>query len=525
MARRSRERWFEPVKKGSYRVMPSYTRAVTLLVALALTLTACANPEAQATTSQTDPPPAATAAPTVVPTSAPMLTPPPTEVPRLAADVRVAGVDVGGLEPEQARRKLDEALAPLLRSLDVQAGDQQLTLGAEEIDLRLPIDEMIAAAQSAGPGGRVALQILYDEARLRAALEGLAGQVARPPAISVISATETISRSFAVSGGERLNVDAAARQIDERLRSLGGPRRVTLALEPDTGPAARPTPEQLQQQIEAMAERWKGVAGIYVYDFASDQVVASLNQDTVFSGASVMKVPILLHSYIKLPTFTDKQETWLKKMIVESDNLAANNMLAASGGGSGTEAALEGVLSMTEMLKSLGLQHTYQYTPYEAKDYLNLRNIKTRSGPKREGPSPYTDPDPKLRTTPAEMSRIFLLIHKCAHGEGELLDRFGTSLTAARCQEMLDRLETNGDHSRMVAGLPDGTHVAHKSGWIEDMQADVGIVRSPGGDFLLAVYVYREIVPGKNYLSDEVAAPWIAGFAGLVYSYFNPIRK
>ena len=75
----------------------------------------------------------------------------------------------------------------------------------------------------------------------------------------------------------------------------------------------------------------------------------------------------------------------------------------------------------------------------------------------------------------------------------------------------------------MVAGLPAGTHVAHKSGWIEDMQGDVGIVHSPSGDFLMAIYIYTKIDIKKGYLEDRVATPVIASFARLVYSYFNPI--
>src|SRR5262249_19919894 len=120
------------------------------------------------------------------------------------------------------------------------------------------------------------------------------------------------------------------------------------------------------------------------------------------------------------------------------------------------------------------------------------------------------------------MSRVFLWIVQCSQGSGILLERFAESLTAARCQEMLNRLTQNGDHSRMLAGLPAGTRVAHKSGWIADMQADVGIVRSPGGDFLLAVYIYRPIMSDTAESFDDLAQPAIAGFARLVYSYYNP---
>ncbi len=506
--------------------MPRLPGVATVFVALVLTLSACADTTRQTATSPTTAPQAPTAAPpTAAPTAIPQPSaiPQPTAIPPLANDILVAGVDVGGMTPDAARKKLDDTFAGQLRPFDVQLGDEHLTLRPEDIDYEVRLDEMIAQARSAQPGARVPLAVRYDEAKLRMALEGLAKQGGQPPTFSVITSTKTISRSFALSGGARLDVDAAVKQITSRLRAPGGAWRVTLALSPAAS-GTRPAPAQLQEQIEQMAAGWKGVVGAYVYDLASDQVVAHLHENTVFSGASVMKTPILLWSYINLPSFTNKQEQWLKKMIVDSDNLAANNMLSASAGGGGTDEALQSVLAMSDMLKGLGLQHTYQYMPYEARDYLvNVRKIKIKRGPKQEGPAPYTDADTVLRTTPAEMSRIFLLIYQCSQGKGELLEKFDTSLTPARCQEMLARLEQNGDHTRMVAGLPAGTRVAHKSGWIEDMQADVGIVHSPGGDFLLAIYLYRDITPGKTYLEDRVATPVIASFARLIYSYYNPI--
>ncbi len=402
---------------------------LTLLVALLVLLAACAGPAAQANEPATTAPPAPTAAPTAAPTTAPTTaptsTPAPTAVPSLASDIYVAGVDVGELTVEQVRAKLERELAPKLGSIEVQAGEAHLTLRPEEIDLELALDEMLAAAQQAEAGARIALRVRYDEAGLWAALEDLAKQVDTPPVVTVITSTASISRSFAISEGRTLDLDAAVQALDQRLQTLGGARRVTLSPQPAVGAAARPTPEQLQQQIEQMAGEWNGIIGVYVYDLASDTVVASLNENSVFSGASVMKVPILLQSYIKLPKFSTKQETWLKKMIVESDNLSANQMLAASANGAGTEDALQGALDMTAMLQGLGLEHTYQYMPYEASDYLiNVRKFKIKRGPPQEGPKPYTEADPVLRTTPAEMSRVFLLIHQCSQGKGPLLEQF-----------------------------------------------------------------------------------------------------
>ena len=109
-----------------------------------------------------------------------------------------AGVDLGGLAPEEARQKLADALAALMRPLEVQLGDQQITLKPDEIGFELALSEMLDQAQAAKPGARVPLAVRYDEAKLRAALAGLAKQDQSAPSISVITSTDTFSRSFAV---------------------------------------------------------------------------------------------------------------------------------------------------------------------------------------------------------------------------------------------------------------------------------------------------------------------------------------
>src|SRR5687768_15300702 len=96
--------------------MPRSLQLATLFVALSLILTACAGAAAQATAPDPTAPPAPSAAPdpTAAPTSTPAPTAAPTAVPTLAKDVLVAGVDVGGLTPEEAYKKLERALQPLL---------------------------------------------------------------------------------------------------------------------------------------------------------------------------------------------------------------------------------------------------------------------------------------------------------------------------------------------------------------------------------------------------------------------------
>ena len=498
-------------------------RIATLFVAISLILTACAGAAAQATASDPTAPaaPSAAPSPTAAPTSAPAPTDAPTAVPTLAKGVLVAGVDVGGLTTEDARKKLEAALQPLLLPIELQAGATSTALKPEDIGLALPLDAMLAAAQSAQAGARIDLQVNYDQAKLHAALAGMATQSNQPAAISVISDTKAISRSFAIQGGAlAVDIDAATKLIAERLRSVGGARRITLPLTAAGDAAARPTPAQLQEQIGLLLKDWKGTAGVYVYDLGSATQIAGYNDKTAFTAASTIKVAIMLNLYISAPKFSDRTTAALKKMIVESDNLRANDVLAAAAGGTTTDLAFEGANQMSAMLADLGLKNTFLYVPFESGDFIKLYKTKFKTGPAKGGEAPFIKASNTLRTTPFEMAQIYIDLEQCSQGKGILLEKYSENLSAARCKEMIGWLETNGDHTRMLSGLPGSAKVAHKSGWIPpQIQADAGIVRSPGGDFVLSIYMYP---PGERYSEDAVLS-LLGSVARLVYSYYNPV--
>ncbi len=483
--------------------------AGSLLLLLALLVSACAVSPAAT--------PTPTAEPTVVPSPTPQ--PSPTAEPRFAAETYVAGVDVSGMTLEAAAAELRSALASLERPLEISAGSARLNLRPAMIDLELPVDAMLAKAIE--DGGRIPLAIDYDTDALRATLEELAAEAAQPAQTGIITASERISRTFIYTPGQTLDVDAAMETLERRLMATGSSRRVTLNLVPDDTP---PPPDfaVMAEQLEDMVPRWDGVVGFYLEDLASGETL-TYNEGVVFSGASVMKVAIMLYAYTQVEEFDEKSRNWLQMMIVDSDNKAANAMLSiAAAGGGGTDEALIGVRAMNEMLEDLGLKHSYQNMPYEASDYLlRVRNLDIPFGPAQEGPPPFTEADPVLRTTPADMSRLFKLIDQCSRSEGELIALYDT-LSAERCQEMLDLLADNADTIRMVAGTDERARVEHKSGWLEDMHADVGIVRSPGGDFLLAVYIYQQ--QNNSWLTDAEAGPVIAAFTRMVYTAYNPMR-
>ena len=72
------------------------------------------------------------------------------------------------------------------------------------------------------------------------------------------------------------------------------------------------------------------------------------------------------------------------------------------------------------------------------------------------------------------------------------------------------------------AGVPDGTNVGHKHGWVPDIygiihdMSDAAIVFTPGGDYVLTVFMYHPVQivfdPANNLVKDLSRA---------VYNYYN----
>ena len=466
--------------------------------------------------------------PTIIPTIAPTVvpTPAPTAVPVFAAGSRVAGVDVSGLAVTAARERLVAALASKPTPIELRAGDVSLTIDPQTFGLSSSVDDLIGQADSALRAGKpvdVPLLASLDDAALRAQLVSLAERVATPPQISVISSTKTISRSFAYTPGMTLDVDAALPRVRAALTSAR--HAATLALTLTEDPVVpQVSNERILAEIQSMASQWGGVIGVHLHDLKTGAEVR-FHDKTVFAGASTIKVAIMLNAYINLATFTTKQELWLGDMIKYSDNIAANNLLAAAAGGTSTEYAFSGATQMSKMLaKDLGLENLYLYVPYEAIDFIKQNKIKYMCGPRDPvGEKPYTESGCALRATPYAIAQVYKVIDACANGSGPLLEKFA-NLSPKRCQQMLDRLATNDDKTRMVAGLPTGTRVEHKSGWIENLQADNGIVRSPNGDYVLSVYVYKKLPKDVSMWSDEMMAPTVAAFSRLAYTAYNPVR-
>ncbi|MGD9694482.1 MAG: serine hydrolase [Thermoleophilia bacterium] len=341
---------------------------------------------------------------------------------------------------------------------------------------------------------------------------------AAPPA-PVISAPAVSFGTMAVrlgSGTRRVEVQADGR-ITARMGVPAGPRTVAVPLPlgvhavrvraagaggarwsatvrvrvlPPSGRRAGRIPgftdRRLQGDIDRLVRGLPATAGVYVQHLVTG-CGASYNADAQFPAASTLKAAILVDA-VRRGRARDLASL-LDRMVVDSDDVAANQVLAALGGGSGTS----GAASVTDTLHDLGLDRSLVRRPYiiDERTPLPIRTVSQ--------PALYTN----FVTTPFELARLMTAIHRGAVGRGGVA-RLGIDQMEARA-ELLARLLDVRDATKLRAGLPADVPLAHKSGYTEEVKHDGGVVYLRSGP-VVAVAMTWSASGVSDYSGDRFIA-------------------
>ena len=87
----------------------------------------------------------------------------------------------------------------------------------------------------------------------------------------------------------------------------------------------------------------------------------------------------------------------------------------------------------------------------------------------------------------------------------------GDLVPAGARAEVLALLEANEHRDDLVAGLPEGTRVAHKNGWITGVRHGAGVV------FPADAPPYTVVVCTSTSLADDAACALVAGVSAAVW--------
>jgi hypothetical protein len=113
-------------------------------------------------------------------------------------------------------------------------------------------------------------------------------------------------------------------------------------------------------------------------------------------------------------------------------------------------------------------------------------------------------------------------IYQCSEtGGGALKAIFPDQVTQEECQTMINYLSQNKIAYLIDGGVPDTTEIAHKHSWttfngIMYTLGDAGIVYSPGGEYILVIFMNHPV----QIIWDN-ASLLVGKLSEAIYNFYN----
>ncbi len=442
----------------------------------------------------------------------------------------VAGLSIEGLTMDQASALLiEQYMSPLVLVRD----DQRVAeLSPQDVGFMLDLEGMLAQAKHQWESQElwrryaefviglspqpitVELRAIHDDAALMQRLQTIASFVDKPATPPSFTAQGSDNAAGTIADGRPgyiTDIEASIVPLRDALYQ-SDERVVELQF------IHQPAPEWglhlLEAEIERQLEAFTGFGSVFILDLQTGEEI-NINGDVAISGLSILKIPIFIDAYRVLDQPPDAfvQGLFLDTA-TRSSNHAANLLLHVIAGEDNT---YRGADILTQDMRALGLVNTFMAVPYDAAE------VATRPSTFQTPANSRTDinvsPDPARQTTTEEIGTLLAMLYYCAQGEGGLLAAYPEQITQSECQAILDLMTQNVEGNLLIRyGVPKEAVVPHKHGWSFNEHVDAGIVFSPGGDYVIMVYLAQ---PESDWLSSEYSFPFINEISRATYNYFN----
>ncbi len=253
------------------------------------------------------------------------------------------------------------------------------------------------------------------------------------------------------------------------------------------------------------------MASVFVMDLATGDNF-TLNDGVAFSGMSLTKIAILAAYFQRFPGPYDNGTAFLiADTMMCSENITTNDLLAQIGDGD----PLLGAQRVTVFLQSLGLHGTFimrQYVVSEDDPPIVSSTITTGADQISAQPDLYN------QIVPKELGWLLASMYQCAKdGTGLLTERYPDDFDVQQCRRMLYAMDANEIGVFLETGVPAGTTVIHKHGWVNDTHGDAGIVIGPDRAYVFVAALYN-----RGWLEFELSSPVMSELARLTWNVFYP---
>jgi hypothetical protein len=458
---------------------------------------------------------------------------------QIASDVSVAGVEVGGLSPLEARSRWEQAYA---QPVILYYADSPILLDPARINFRTNSEAMFASARSAietsanwwtrftnyltGQESQqsvsIPLEAEYQQGSLESFLRDIAARYDRPPGQAAYDVQTLTFRPG--DRGYVLDIEAAMPMIDAALRD---PENRTVVLPVSDSDASRPSIDSLRDMIIEYLDSQgfihdgqTTVASVFILDLETGEEVNILG-DVAFSAASTVKVSILIDYFRHLVFDPTQEEAWLMANSLLCSNNASSNLLMQITGQRLTgiqDDIFAGIADVSATQQDIGARNSYLSAPLvigvEGEQFGSIAHPETSPNQNFS-----TDADSFNQTTTEDLGTMFSMIYDCAYYGSGLMAAFPDDFTQQECRQMIELMSANDLLRLLQGGIPAGTRISHKNGWIDNEHGDAGIVFPPNGrNYVIAVFLWEDV----DFLSYERAWPLIEGISRATWNYFNP---
>lgn len=261
---------------------------------------------------------------------------------------------------------------------------------------------------------------------------------------------------------------------------------------------------------------------LFVLDLQTGEAL-SIGSDIAYRGTSVNKINILaaLYGTLQAPPTEDLAVDIANTMIC-SENSSTNRLISVIGNGD----EWQGSQTITNFMQQLGMTNSFLLAPYTVDPENPPIPPYPIPVPETEADQEKAHPEPYNQLTVDDMGWLLGSIYQCGYQEGgALLEVMPAGMYEPReCRQMIHVMASNTVDGLLKAGVPAGTRVAHKHGWIDDTHANAGIFFTPGGDYVvvMAFHSTQLDAQGNRYLAFGDTLPVFAETSRMIYNYFNP---
>jgi beta-lactamase class A len=448
---------------------------------------------------------------------------------KVAAAPVPPGVFLGGLDlsnlkqPDEIRHHLEGLYS---QTIVVRFADQQLPLRPADVDFHIDVDQMVTEASHYLEGAAfidiavreafgfpqqrrdIPVRFTMNPDKLRSWLEQVAAEQNRPPlGPRVLTAQLQMSQGLNsnselppgyVGGfwrdwswqpgtpGYTLDVEASIPLVIAAL-TRDEERVADLALVETPAPAA--SMDDLARAIDNYLNNFPGFGAAYIRDLQTDQE-ARVDDEVSFSGMSTLKIFIAAAVMHRLPNGVNADDAtaqqvgqWLDYALGESNNFAANQLLAFLGDGS----SVAGARRVTEFARSLGFVNTFMQSGFDAPRVAPLPT------PGNQRTDWKTNADPNLQSTPFDMGRMLTAVYECVEDQGLLRATYPDEITPEECRQILFYMTHDQFQELVWGGLPEGPQawILHKHGFAFESHSDLALVWGPTGPYVISIFLFR----------------------------------